>query len=361
MSGRLRHIDIARGIGILLIVFGHNWIVSHERGKLFNIIFSFHVPLFFFISGLFFIPKIKITNLIVAKFDSLLKPYFVSSVVWGIYYIINKRYSPAEYFLGVLYGSGHTIPWTPLWFLPHMWFIFVFLWCLSKMTHLESASLVIKSIILFTLLIVGYYLVDVFWKVPLNVGGRSIQMFGKPLVLFGLPYSIDLALLSSFYFLTGFFVSEKVLNFKFNSYILILNLITFGLLHSFFDYTIDFNLRTYDNLVISTIEAFSGIYIIISIAYIVSKLSKVGDIFAYIGTGSLFILIFHGYFQLKAFEILSAKMGGELFYAGVIAFIAGFVIPLLTWEIIKSSDYLALFWLPVKYNKLFKKLPVHHH
>ncbi|MEO7862090.1 MAG: acyltransferase family protein [Nitrospirales bacterium] len=61
---RNKTVDIAKGLGILLVVFGHNWIVLHEKGELFRVIFSFHVPLFFFLSGIFFKETTSLFSLI---------------------------------------------------------------------------------------------------------------------------------------------------------------------------------------------------------------------------------------------------------------------------------------------------------
>ena len=47
---RIAWIDLARGIGILLIILGH----LPGLGKLGVWIFSFHVPLFFFLYGYLF-------------------------------------------------------------------------------------------------------------------------------------------------------------------------------------------------------------------------------------------------------------------------------------------------------------------
>lgn len=50
-NNRLEYIDIAKGIGILLVVFGHSSLVLHIE----NIwIHSFHMPLFFIITGMCF-------------------------------------------------------------------------------------------------------------------------------------------------------------------------------------------------------------------------------------------------------------------------------------------------------------------
>jgi fucose 4-O-acetylase-like acetyltransferase len=42
-------IDIARGIGIILVVLGHNWLVLEDKGELFRVIYSFHLPRLFFV------------------------------------------------------------------------------------------------------------------------------------------------------------------------------------------------------------------------------------------------------------------------------------------------------------------------
>ncbi len=76
-------IDITKGIGIILIVFGHNWIVLHEKGELFRMIFSFHVPLFFFLSGIFLKASTQFRGFLLSRADSLLKPYFVVLAVLG--------------------------------------------------------------------------------------------------------------------------------------------------------------------------------------------------------------------------------------------------------------------------------------
>lgn len=49
MKERNNSIDIARGIGIILLVLGH---IVTGNSYLFNWIFSFHMPLFFFLSGM---------------------------------------------------------------------------------------------------------------------------------------------------------------------------------------------------------------------------------------------------------------------------------------------------------------------
>ena len=55
LEKRVESVDIAKGIGIVLVVMGHNDFAlispfAHE------LIYSFHMPMFFFMSGMFFRP-----------------------------------------------------------------------------------------------------------------------------------------------------------------------------------------------------------------------------------------------------------------------------------------------------------------
>ena len=51
MSKRINYIDVARGIGILLVVMGHNDFAAISP-FMHKFIYSFHMPLFFFLGGL---------------------------------------------------------------------------------------------------------------------------------------------------------------------------------------------------------------------------------------------------------------------------------------------------------------------
>lgn len=61
---RLNWVDWAKTFGIFLVVFGHSFNPSSSEWswelELLNLIYSFHMPLFFFLSGYLF--KVKETN-----------------------------------------------------------------------------------------------------------------------------------------------------------------------------------------------------------------------------------------------------------------------------------------------------------
>src|SRR5829696_4262817 len=84
MSKRIEYIDIARGICILLVVMGHNdfAVVSPF---VYKVIYSFHMPLFFFLSGYFLNIRPGFWAFFKKRFNSLLKPYFFT--IFLIYFI----------------------------------------------------------------------------------------------------------------------------------------------------------------------------------------------------------------------------------------------------------------------------------
>src|SRR5471030_1775734 len=119
MNSRNNNIDIAKGIGIILVVLGHNWLITHDKdGFLFRAIYSFHMPLFFFLAGIFLKETQAFKEFSLSKVDALLKPYLVVLGVLGMLKVATGHASPFRYFFCMLYGVGSTIEWVQLWFLP---------------------------------------------------------------------------------------------------------------------------------------------------------------------------------------------------------------------------------------------------
>ncbi len=73
---RILWIDVARGIAILLVVLGHCIGDLNDPGNRF--ILAFHMPLFFFISGMCISEKvIPLKEYLMKKIRTLLMPQFV--------------------------------------------------------------------------------------------------------------------------------------------------------------------------------------------------------------------------------------------------------------------------------------------
>ncbi len=70
---RLQYVDIARGIAMICIILGHLGNPAINR-----VVFTFHVPIFFFITGYFTSTKRSLPKFTKNKIRTLLVPYAIS-------------------------------------------------------------------------------------------------------------------------------------------------------------------------------------------------------------------------------------------------------------------------------------------
>lgn len=117
---RERWIDVCRGIGIILVVWGHVY-----GGYSFELIFLFHMPLFFFIGGYLFRPVDDLGAFCRRKAVQLLVPYAVFLLAIGIplaiHLFVNQVHDRAAVldFIGamVLGGSRLSAWLAAFWFV----------------------------------------------------------------------------------------------------------------------------------------------------------------------------------------------------------------------------------------------------
>lgn len=106
--GHIEAVNIARGIAIMLAVLGHAFL-SNETGiqkYLFDFIYGFHMPLFFFISGYCNIGILKkrtwksIGQAIGTRFGRLMIPYLSFGILYVFLDVIGGKYSFADFRVG---------------------------------------------------------------------------------------------------------------------------------------------------------------------------------------------------------------------------------------------------------------------
>lgn len=73
-TSRFEWVDIAKGMGIIWVIIGHTIALSHSQ-----IIYTFHMPLFFFLSGMFF-REIEFKLLMKKNIGNILKPWCLFSL-----------------------------------------------------------------------------------------------------------------------------------------------------------------------------------------------------------------------------------------------------------------------------------------
>jgi fucose 4-O-acetylase-like acetyltransferase len=177
---RLHWIDALKGMGIMLVVLAHHSLPV----ALDTYIFSFHMPLFFFISGfLFDFGKYaeSASNFVKGRFRSLIVPYFCFAVITCIFYfLMDELYTPGvpsiKFFENsMLHGISHILVAfgpaisynPPLWFLTCLFVTELIFYGLAKKYYGEPKKLVLWLIIAG---VIGYlYSVYVPFRIPWNV------------------------------------------------------------------------------------------------------------------------------------------------------------------------------------------------
>lgn len=182
MNGRIEWVDTARGIGLLLVILGHL-----KFPYLSSWIYTFHMPLFFFISGLLYSDKGTFLQFVNKKFQRLVIPYFVLGAViylfWTFLYYIEGR-PGIDYFRMLQDFLVQKHFWT-VWFLAALFFTEIIYWLIN---HICKDNLIYSSIVSSVLCALTF----VFYR----LGGTT------------LPWDIDVALVAQFFYHLGY-VSKK--------------------------------------------------------------------------------------------------------------------------------------------------------
>ena len=351
MAERVRIIDIAKGITIVGVAFSHSHLEDFLPG-LNQSLALFRMPLFFFLAGIFFNEAIDLEKFVLSKTDSLLKPYFVTLGAFLLVDIILGNQFIRE-LKGILYGNGETIRWLtpwalPLWFLTHLWVLFIFSYLIFSITKIQNKPCYLKVLLVFLFLTAGAAIVDKFWYLPININGRIVEIPG-------LPFSFDLVFISAAYFISGRFLREHVKSFKPKLPFVFLALSSFILIAILTSAEIDLNSRIYHEPLASTIAAYLGIYLILSLAYFLNQLTLPARVICHAGGASLFILIFHKLFEDQVHSILSHwNVFNQDLYVSILSFAGCLTMPLVIRAIVIRSNFLALFYLPLEFSKLLR-------
>lgn len=159
-KGRDITIDIIRGIAIILVVLGHTSIYNAELQwflTLKNIIYSFHMPLFFAISGFVFGRyelEEKRTALIKKKLVGLGIPYIIFSIVYIFFNVLLQQFVSTSTHVKIL--DIYKIFYIPV---AHYWFVFiliiyfvVFTCCFKMMKTYMYYAVALLSIFLYVCL-----------------------------------------------------------------------------------------------------------------------------------------------------------------------------------------------------------------
>ncbi|WP_019147221.1 acyltransferase family protein [Timonella senegalensis] len=114
---RINGIDYVRALGIIAIVAGHVWSSELVRALL----YSWHVPVFFFLTGYLWNPQRSFEGELRARWRSLLKPYLWWLSLLSLPYLLLMGVTgklTTENFVALILGGGNLgRPFSAFWFV----------------------------------------------------------------------------------------------------------------------------------------------------------------------------------------------------------------------------------------------------
>lgn len=119
-GSRITWLDTLKGIGIILVVLGH----VYKNEFVYNWVYSFHMPLFFFVAGYVYKER-SIHEDLKRRFETVIVPYFVFGAIGLVYWILVERHfresdmTVLKAIIGLFRGQFSWLGFNVhLWFLP---------------------------------------------------------------------------------------------------------------------------------------------------------------------------------------------------------------------------------------------------
>lgn len=152
--------DIAKGIAMILVIIGHCKFVP-ETMKWW--LYSFHMPLFFMISGMLLnVEKYSFISFVKNKLRTLVLPYFCMSFVlyvWDVLIRIRSSnldtHSFAKKFVGIFLAHRNSDYYYSLWFLTALFFAELSIYVIVKISKNKPPVI---FIFMFLLSVAGFYI-----------------------------------------------------------------------------------------------------------------------------------------------------------------------------------------------------------
>lgn len=282
-TNRIEYIDSIKGLAILLMIFGHM-----EFHNLNWFIYSFHMPLFFILSGFFF----NVEKPIAPRVKKLGIPYLFTAIAIIAFEIlaqcVNYFESNNEVFLrkfeisiaSAILGCGKTVclgnyqipPIGPLWFLMALALGYYILWILHKVENLFKLK---------HLAIIGC--------VVLAVMGWGISVIRGQV-----PFSVNQAFIVPLFLVFGGKIKRMITRQSINWYVIIAAMTLWGI-ELYFQRNIQYMSMTQMSSIyfpIYILGAISCSYIIIALFKIINTKFRLSFL-STLGTATLLILCIH--------------------------------------------------------------------
>lgn len=297
-------IDAGKALGILLVVACHNpYIPIHQR-EIYSVVMSFHIPLFFALSGAT-ISEHDTWQKSAVRSVSLIWVYLVAASVALPLVLLRPDATHAELsqtLLGILYGTGHTMHPGPLWFLPCLALSIPVAWTVLRALHAFRLSPMsinsLAAIVGMGLATANAYFLDYFPRTM--VDSMKWGSFERS----GAIWSADLVLIGAGFVLFGWALN-KTLRSKPSAWQLIGIILLFALLILTFTPSTNIDGRLATPPMGAILVALAGVA---TTFLSLRQVSKCPSWILMIGAATLPILVMHQLLQKKLIVLLNGSL-----------------------------------------------------
>lgn len=266
MQQRTKWIDMAKGIGIILVIIGH---ISLRPEWLNVFLCSFHMPLFFFLSGITYNGEKhkQFKLLFIKKTQQLLIPYLIFAVVlwlWDVACNVFRVFGRSgnindcfKSFLGIFLQIRTTDYSIGVWFIPCIFVTFILLFLITKLSKNRKVVYFILSVLAF--------IIGVLYCTKVN----------KPL-----PWGIDAAFVAVFFMAIGnmlrtYLVGDESRASKPKLFMILFINLVLTILFAYLNFTVQGRTvgmwsNSYGNILFFLLGALSGILTIVSFSKILN-------------------------------------------------------------------------------------------
>lgn len=277
---RMIWLDQLKAISIYIVILGHS-LLKFKKHKLFKFIYSFHMPLFFIISGMTFRPEKynRIKDCVKDKFIKLVYPYIALNILALPLWYINVKTgmipydSPFRLLIGILYSNSSVAraPSNATWFLMTLFCAEVIYYMIYRYFKTDNNIFMVSCI----LAIIGV-----------------IAPLGKE--FYDAPFHLDVSLVAQFFYGCGYLLKKNFNYFKncFKEYttVKIIFIFTVGVFFGIINKQVDMSNELYRNITYTLITSISLSFLLI---YIVQGLRFSNKMLIYIGQNTIIILALH--------------------------------------------------------------------
>ena len=280
---RISYIDMAKGIGIILVVLGHTPFLSESFSTW---IYSFHMPLFFIISGVILshtdASKYSFGTFVKKKAKTILIPYFTFSILTILLNAILDRATFSSEIQDALITTFCLNGLSVLWFLPALFFGEVLFLFIKK--HTSYWGSILLTLLLCILTVLGVNTFHYHYETDFN---SMLSVFGAYMVAVVVRAGIATFFVGFGYFIYGIlFTKEYTRTMRLCLAVLLL---FYNVIFAFKNGSVDLNYLLFHNYLLYFSVAISGSLSILLFCSVLPELKLLSAI----GKESLIIMVTH--------------------------------------------------------------------